>query len=40
MANIRGRIENDYRKLYGDDDLEKAVSKKKFRPEDNATRVL
>lgn len=40
MANIRGRIENDYRKLYGDDDLEKAVNKKKFRPEDNATRVM
>lgn len=39
MAAIRQRIENDYKKLYGDDDLEISATKKKFKPEMFATKV-
>lgn len=39
MANIRGRIEADYKKLYGDDELEKVITQKKFRPENYSQKV-
>lgn len=40
MANILERLENDYRKLYADDtNLMKATAKKKFSPEQQASRI-